>query len=323
MEIQDEITQIITHDNCGDGLGSALVLQACFPKAEIVFAQHNTHAYKTLVAQPGMLFCDIIPPEERAQEFVDAGAYVLDHHLHAEHVVALFKERGVFAHEDREPGVSGTTLAFREVMRPRHAGSPMGLLVPYFEFAVLCGVRDTWQTGDPRFEAAQELHLTLMNLPRSFWLEQRDGAGNPYGVVRALDLVYMGVGRHMGRAQRAAVQGVFRKQECAPLGDWVLTALPASMVSDAAEEARGLGYRVLVNVFLTFDRGVHKAVFSLRSDGSVDVGALAKAWGGGGHTKAAGFSKIGWDSPVATVMQLRDAAEELAAEPEKLLPSEA
>ena len=40
---------------------------------------------------------------------------------------------------------------------------------------------------------------------------------------------------------------------------------------------------------LWFERGDGITQFSLRGDGSVDVSAIAKSFGGGGHHNAAGF----------------------------------
>jgi hypothetical protein len=123
-----EVTTLVTHDNCSDGLASAMLVKDAMPHhVEIVFVSYGTPAYLNLKAESGMLFCDIAPPEARAQEFVDAGALVLDHHKTQRHIVEMFGERGVFGDETRDPGVSGAMLAFLEVWLPMNGGPAMSL----------------------------------------------------------------------------------------------------------------------------------------------------------------------------------------------------
>ena len=109
---------IVSHENCADGLASAMILKDVLPKAKVVFLQYGTPDHVNLVAEEGMIFCDFSPPPARAQEFVDVGAIVLDHHKTAKAVVALFGDLGVFADEKDDPGVSGAVLAYREVWLP-------------------------------------------------------------------------------------------------------------------------------------------------------------------------------------------------------------
>ena len=113
-----DVTAILTHDNCPDGSASALIASDVLPTARIVFLMHGTQAYEDLAPAPGMLFVDITPPKARAKEFVAAGAIVLDHHAKQEDVVKMFGERGIYADEKRQRGVSGAGLAYEHVWRP-------------------------------------------------------------------------------------------------------------------------------------------------------------------------------------------------------------
>jgi nanoRNase/pAp phosphatase (c-di-AMP/oligoRNAs hydrolase) len=60
--------------------------------------------------------------------------------------------------------------------------------------------------------------------------------------------------------------------------------------SSDASEALGTEADLVVGFMPLADDGVPKYVFSTRSRADYDCSALAKAHGGGGHTKAAGFN---------------------------------
>jgi hypothetical protein len=94
---------IVTHDNCTDGLAAAILLHDVLPDAEIIFAQHGTEAYAKLEVRPNMLFVDIVPPKERYEEFLKAGAIVLDHHKGVKDVVEKFGTNAVFGDEKQHP----------------------------------------------------------------------------------------------------------------------------------------------------------------------------------------------------------------------------
>lgn len=118
------IKTVVSHENCADGLASAMIIKDVLPDAKVLFFQYGSPDLAALPAEAGMIFCDFSPPANRAQEFVDAGAIVLDHHKTAKDVVALFGALGVYADEKADPGVSGAVLAYREVWLPLIAKKP-------------------------------------------------------------------------------------------------------------------------------------------------------------------------------------------------------
>jgi len=117
LEILKGVNRIIVHGNCPDGMASAILLYDAL-KIEPEFHIHGLYNFQNLKITPNTLFCDICPPEHLVDKFVDAGGIVLDHHKAAESFVKKFGERGVFADEKDEPGVSGATLAYLEVWFP-------------------------------------------------------------------------------------------------------------------------------------------------------------------------------------------------------------
>lgn len=283
----------VVHAPCMDGLASAMVIQEALPQVEeVVFCAYGQQQLE-LKAEPGMLFCDFTPARERVAEFVAAGAIVLDHHVHARDIVEAFGERGRFSNA---PGESGAVLAFREVWNAplMQVGEELRHVLMRRrrteEFARLVGVRDTWQKDSTDWGRALELHAVLEAFPREVWLE--DGA--IHVAMKGLD---QGLGKSLVERKAATVarivdQGLVKRHTRSHAGDqlWALSCSPSELVSDLAEAARAAGVDVLVNVQLQVEQGRPQFLVNLRSDKEgLDVGALAKRFGGGGHRAAAGF----------------------------------
>lgn len=289
--------RLVTHANCADGLASAMIVDAALPGIEIVFANYNTPELDNLRASEGLLFCDMTPPRSRVEEFVAAGATVLDHHLHARDIVEAFGERGVFSDE---PGVSGATLAYRHVFEPRR-----GRWLDGESFARIIGVRDTWQTESAEWPAACALSAALLHMPRMHWFP---ASKTPAPIARALSEEMFGLGHILMLERRVDAKEIARDGtilfedykgrvwHCFPDG--------RRLVSDAAEELRRQGHPLACGWFQDVKDGLLRTTLSLRSDGSVDVGAICKAAGGGGHARAAGCTVNVGDPRTALTMVL-------------------
>lgn len=280
---------IITHDNCPDGTASAIILRDALPAATIQFVQYGTDEYKNLPAEPGMLFCDFSPPAERAQEFVNAGALVLDHHKYAKGVVEMFGENGVFADETTEPGVCGAVLAYLHVWKRLTPPALASAMEPFLEqFATLAGVRDTWQKHDPRWGEACAQAAVLSFIPNERWLAA--GLVNIRGDWAAN---YGPLGKLLIEKLNADTARVIEKgwRFTTIKGTRVIVIPSKGLTSDAAEML-GNEVDLVVGFGYTYEKGSDKPllVLSTRSRGSFDCGSFCKAHGGGGHTKAAGCS---------------------------------
>jgi single-stranded DNA-specific DHH superfamily exonuclease len=294
------IKVVISHDNCADGKASAILIHDAIPTAEILFHQYGNDEYRNMKAEPGMLFVDFSPPPERAQEFVDAGAIVLDHHKSAKETVAKFGNRGVFADELENPGVCGATLAFREVWKVLrgyrrddpciHVASFDRLSLFAERFAMLAGVYDTWQRQSPFWEEARAQKEVLSFMPWERWSKMylSDISENWRAQFQWVGEVLI---EKDDQSTEKTVKGArrfttSRGTRVAIFEGSTKSSSVAEYIGSDADLAAGFSF-----FEEDTDQGrVTKMVVSTRSRTTYNCSALAKLYGGGGHTKAAGFN---------------------------------
>jgi oligoribonuclease NrnB/cAMP/cGMP phosphodiesterase (DHH superfamily) len=272
MEIKDKITTIVSHKNCPDGKASAIVLKKVFPEANFVFLTPSSKEHLELQPTPGMLFCDFCPHPDTYQQFIDTGAYVLDHHKHAKDIIAAFGERGVFADEEKEPGVSGAVLAFREIYCPKFGYNNTEL----YRLVTLVGIRDCYVKSSPLFEEACKqsamLHFYNEEYILNHEITEADYILGDYIFANSLKKAKETADKKLIITNRIAVMA---GTDTTDVADFVFDNNDVDILA---------GFRPVIE-----DREL-KVVVSMRSRGAADVGAIAKANGGGGHTRAAGFS---------------------------------
>lgn len=244
---------------------------------------HGSEAKATLEAKPGMLFVDFSPPEERAQEFIAAGAFCLDHHKKGSSVQAFVQAGlGVFGDEDNDPGVCGAVLAYEHVWKPlRQVHATAAELAIMAELAHLAGVRDTWQKKSPDWIKACEMAEALRFWPLEELLNARLGTWPEYTEIGAL------LWSKKTKTVAKVSERVYRWTS--PKGTRAAFFQGVKLSSDVAE-AIGSDTDLIIAYDITYEDGQLKLICSSRSRGSYDCGSLALARGGGGHTRAAGFS---------------------------------
>jgi hypothetical protein len=279
-----QVKTIIVHRDCPDGIASAMILHDALPDAEIRAVQYGPER-DALEPEPGMLFCDMTPPDDFADEFRIQGALVLDHHAKQRWIVEMFadEDQGVFADEDEEPGVSGAVLAYREVWEPSGIWEGAHRMRDRVKsFAELAGIRDTWQREHPRWREACAQAEVLM-----FWgLEEMDDEAGPFLDKSDMAMGHKLLHKKLTRTREIAEHGCLRVSNVLLFND------PDHLISDVAEAARELhpDIEIVAGFFYAVHNDEMSLAFSLRSGtGGLDVGAIAKANGGGGHTRAAGF----------------------------------
>jgi hypothetical protein len=286
IEKLKQVRTIITHANCPDGIASAILLHDALPSAQIRFLTHGTKEYRELVPENGMLFCDIAPPAMNAGEFLRFKPIVLDHHKSAGSLVQGF-EHHVFADEKLEPGVSGAVLAFREVWSPVRKRSDDVHDHRFYRakgFAEMAGIRDTWQTSNTFFGLSCYQAEALHFWPVNKWL----GIADPFDGTDMANMLTIGsvlFEKKLEAAKKALSQSwrtTVNNIRCVVFEGTTLTSDVAELVGDDADLIVGFGFVV--------EDGKFMLNVSTRSHTTFDCAAFAKQHGGGGHTKAAGFT---------------------------------
>lgn len=283
----EQVRTVLVHDNCADGTASAILLRDAFygRPVNIRFLRYGTPAYEELVAEPGMLFCDMSPPAARAKEFLDVGAMILDHHRTAKALVESFGENGIFGDEIEEPGVCGAVLAYRHVWLPLRGDLSLQQVFAK-QFAQLAGIHDTWQRHDPLWEEAFVQSDVLSFIPNERWMSKTlaeiaaswTREYRPIGeILRSRNA--RGVARALGGAYR------FTSQK----GTRVVLFQGLHQSSEAAE-VLGEEADLVVGFGVTNEDGAPRYIFSTRSHTTFDCSTFCRQHGGGGHTKAAGCS---------------------------------
>lgn len=290
VEKLKKVDRIVTHGNCPDGMASAILLYDALG-IEPEFVAYGHSDYTDMKATPNTLFCDISPPNERYKEWLGIGTIILDHHKSVKDLVSEFGEDGVFADEKEEPGVSGAVLAYREVWEPIFF-SKNAILSDFersesrhMKFAELAGIRDTWQKAHPLWRKSCEQAAALTFYPWEHWRgainKDRFSFANEMLVG---ELVYA---KRLENAKKCGDDSF--KFEHDGLKIAVFNDIDR-LTSDVAEMLREEGINIAVGFWFSKDAENPVISYSLRSDGSFDVSGMGEYFGGGGHTRAAGFS---------------------------------
>jgi len=287
------VKYIVTHEGCPDGIASAILLLDAFythrRTPELHFVQHGQPSLLNLPALPGMLFCDITPPRDRVQEFINVGALVLDHHEKQEDIVRMFGDNGVYADKKTEPGVSGAVLAFREVWWPYYGecfGSEVTTKTAQ-DFATLAGIRDTWQKKHHRWREACEQAAALKFYPWHHFAGISRPFSTGWKTLKAkLDIGPILFDKTLEFAKNRA-ETAYRYKTSKGTRLVIVATGETSDIAEAIEDCD-----ILVGFFfssrLVNEEWKFKITLSMRSRGTYDVGNFALALGGGGHAEAAG-----------------------------------
>lgn len=296
IEALRRVRRIIVHADCPDGIASAMILHDCLPDAEIIAVAYGAER-DALEPGPRDLFCDMTPPEIKADAFVAAGAIVLDHHRGARELVERLGELGVYADAVAEPGVSGAGLAYREVWLPLYRGGREDVAARLDRLAVLAGVRDCWCREHPLWHDACAQGEVLMFRSREYWFAGRF----PFLTEAEAELGAALWQRKLRRAREIAESGCLRlSPSVAIFND---APKPDSRISDVAEAMREAdpAVKLVAGFFYKLYGAELRLEFHLRSSPGAELTArqIAVANGGGGHDHAAGFTvKVGpWCLP--------------------------
>lgn len=312
------VNHVVVHENCPDGVASALILKDAIPSARVSFMSYGSREHRTLAPEPGILFCDFTPYsvwQDGGGSFVEGwtavGALVLDHHPSAADLVSRFvsNDLGVFGLNEKNE--CGAWLAYEHVWKRFAEEYDLSDDVGRAQvrhFAELAAVRDTWKTADPRWAEACELSELLL-----FWRAARPLSYyvDPAGAAARAELAAHLVGQKLAAARKSIdeahhfitmahgtrvlmFQGVAATSDAAEMVEKEGVSHPLKMTHPDGTTEQGTAWTtvdLIVGFHYGVDAGKLKLQFSMRSHTGYDVGAFAKSKpGGGGHAAAAGFT---------------------------------
>lgn len=282
-------TLCIYHGNCADGFGAAWVVRHALGEANVEFFPAAYGKPAPDVTGRSVIIVDFSYPLETLQQMIEIGTSILviDHHKTAAEALAqLPKAPSSFllwmeshdqlaAHFDMHRSGAGMTWDFFFPAEQRPA------LINHIED------RDLWQF---KLEGTREVMAAVFSYPQDFATWDRLMADD-------INLLWM-AGLAIERKQQKDIADlVASNSRYLVIGGVTVPAinLPHTMASDAGHVlSKGQPFAAIY-----WDTAEGRQ-FSLRSsDEGLDVGDIAKQYGGGGHRNSAGF-KVPFDHELVT-----------------------
>lgn len=251
---------IMYHKNCPDGFCAAYIAKSAYPEATLVGL---THGEPPPIIAEGMQVIMVDFSYSRdimlALQKKSKGLFVLDHHITAQ------KELAGLPFTQFDLLRSGAGLMWDDL-----SPDPRPWWVNYIED------RDLWNNRLPKTE---EVNAYLITLPHTMegWSEVHNITWQEAKGVA----IKLYIDHYIERILPQHQVGTFFGHSCGVLN------IPYTNVS---EVLAALVRKEHLEIGLAyFERNDGMFQFLLRSVGDVDVSAMAKEYGGGGHVNAAGF----------------------------------
>lgn len=274
---------VLYHQDCADGFTAAWVARLALPDADPSFipVQYGRPVPEEALSGRGVYVLDFSYPEADMEEMASRARFLvcLDHHKTArDDLEAMSKkydinEAHVLVRFDT--GKSGARLAW-EHFHPASAGDPPPLVL-YVED------RDIWSW---RLPFSREINAYVRSWPMDFETWDALDATLRDGPLDA-DHTAVREGRAVLRYQDRVVEDQVKNASTVNIAGCDVPCVNATVLISEITGRLAAG-RPFAATF--FERSDGKRVYSLRSgpDG-VDVGEVARLYGGGGHRHAAGF----------------------------------
>lgn len=266
---------VFFHSGCPDGIAAREILkkiQASFDTQlnfiPYYFEQPILGTEREALVQDA-LFIDIHPPKTEWKELESKYDFlVADHHATS---ASFMIDSEKYLRGENTRAESGAMLAAQiseVVCKARYKD--------IFDFATIIAISDTWQTDHPDFKKARNLaqYILLFGDRWEGFIHPEDPLVQAYAKVCE--------DSNLSLADHA----ILRERD-----GFRLAFINTSNTSDVAEILRPRGINVIVGWKVLFlpDKG-EVINYSLRSDESISVRAIAERIGGGGHNQAAGCS---------------------------------
>lgn len=303
---------ILTHRNCPDGWVAAYVCKLKYPEAEMVALNHGLNEQQLSNLFDSCAGRDVIMVDYslRTRELNDqlnlvAKSFrILDHHKTAQATL----EGAPYATFDMKRSGAGLAWDYLFGKDCGHGWFDARKMleqhirpwwVDYTEDQDLWNWQCVWSQEVNAFLMVQERTVETWNMITQMTREEARDRG--VGVHQYIEYYTRSV---VAEAQEGILRfqtGMLESEDGSitlPTFTDYRTAvlnIPYAGVSEAGSALCKAGYPVAL---LWFERGDGVTQFSLRGDGSVDVSAIAKSFGGGGHNNAAGFQLSLYDGRV-------------------------
>jgi oligoribonuclease NrnB/cAMP/cGMP phosphodiesterase (DHH superfamily) len=283
---------ILYHNACPDGWCAAYICKLKYPEAQLIPLNHGLGEEALDSLFEGCRNKDVIMVDYslRTRELnerlnsVAKSFRILDHHKTAQAALAG-ASYATFDMKRSGAGLAWDYLFGKDSPEMADATDSVKEYRPWW--VDYTEDQDLWNWT---LEDSQEINAYLMVQPRTVevWNEiAKDPGGKASARAKGV-----GVRQYIEYYTRSVVaevqEGLFAfscVNDFKQLRIAVLN-IPYAGVSEAGNALCKAGYPVAL---LWFERGDGMTTFSLRGDGSVDVSAIAKSFGGGGHNNAAGF----------------------------------
>lgn len=266
---------ILYHGGCPDGFGGAYAAWKKFgDRAEYIPVKHGLPAPEGIAGRK-LYFVDFCYPQETMESLVSeaVSVTVLDHHLGNKSVVESMPE---YVFDEKR---SGATIAWSYF----HPDIPVPTLLKYVEDGDLYVFKlsdsravISYMYAQPfRFDVWDSLSAKLEN-------DAERAALIEHGKIYAEHFAIL-----VEQIANKAILVSFEGFEC-----YLVTAADM-FTSDVGNRLAHL--KPPFGIVVNFHGNVLNV--SLRSDPSIDVSAIARKYGGGGHPHASGF-RISWSDPL-------------------------
>jgi len=298
---------VIYHADCNDGLTAAWAVKRRFPDAELVPAKYQTPPPDVTGRHVIIVDFSYKRPVLLEMARKAKGITILDHHKSAEEDLRDIEKEAGNLDCTFDMNRSGAGIAWDEY----HEGEPRPWFVNYIEH------NDLWRHQDPKYNTVMLDCQAVIEFIRSFptsehmrlydqWMADGQGSTVPLHVQAG--------GHAIRRAKEVMVQQTLTTahEVTLPAGEarLVLYAcnVPFFLASEVGNELAKLnGMTGSEPIGLTYYRqkdGRYSLSFrSDRNNGDVDVSAIARQFGGGGHRNAAGATvdRLPWAPEAGTV----------------------
>ncbi len=277
---------IITHGKCPDGFCAALIAKQRYPEAEIMPLDHGEPVPFDAVRDKDVLVVDFSWPNR--EDNIELHRIAKSFHIYDHHKSALERLEGLdFVIFDMKRSGAGLAWDYLfgkdspESTSPEYPGFtfyPIASRPWYIDYVE---DRDLWNWALPGSKA---VNAYLMSLPMTVeaWsildimkVEQAEQLG--VGILRHVE-------RYVKEAAAEAQRGFLQLSD----GAYLTAEIVNCPYMNCSEVGNVLAKRADVGI-TWFERADGQTQFSLRSEGDIDVSAIAKTYGGGGHLHAAGF----------------------------------